>query len=97
MDASIDEKALKRKLNAPSTTPASTQTPYGPLVQTIDLGSEKLPRWEYVNPFAWLYQMSAISVGFSEIMESICVPGQQLRILMCADGLVPGNQFRPEA
>ena len=43
---------LKRQLTETSTFHATHRTPYGPLIQTIDLGAPSLKYWEFVNPFA---------------------------------------------
>ena len=89
--------ALKRTLADANTMHADTLTPYGPIVQKIELGHSKLQTWEYINPFAYLYYLSSISSAFAEMMRSVCVDGRPLRIVVYADGLVPGNPFRPEA
>jgi len=94
----VDAASLKRQLTAASTQQANEQTPYGPLVQHMDLGikEKELKNWEYINPFAWLYLMAWKSLEFSTIMQSICVEGRPLRIIIFADGMIPGNPFRPE-
>ena len=89
--------ALKRALADANTMHAEADTPYGKVVQKIELGADALQSWEYVNPFAYLYYMSYISAAFAEMMRSVTVSGRPLRIVVYADGLVPGNPFRPEA
>ena len=49
-----------------------------------------------VNPFALLCYMTQISQGVAAMMESLHVEGTPLRIIIYADGLVPGNVFRPD-
>lgn len=92
----VIESSLKRQFTTASRIHATTVTPYGPLVQAIHLGAEGLPSWEYLNPFAFLYHLSAVSAGFANVMRSVCVDGRPLRIILFADGMVPGNPFRPE-
>ena len=41
--------------------------------------------------------MSSLSAAFGEMMRSVCVDGRPVRIVIYADGLIPGNPFRPEA
>lgn len=93
----LQEASLKRQLAEASTAHAKQDTIYGPIVQSVPLGIEGLPNWEYVNPFAYLYCMSSVCSAFSDMMKSVCVDGQPLRIVIYADGLIPGNPFRPEA
>ena len=92
----LDETSLKRQLGEAGANHSNTMTPYGPIVQTIELGLEGLRHWEYQNPFAWLYQMCKVSPGFASIMAEISASGNPVRIIIFADGLVPGNPFRPE-
>ena len=96
-EGDVSLNSMKRQLTAASRDHAYTHTPYGPLVQSLDLGIDaQLSKWEYLNPFAWLYHLSAMSASFADIMRNICVDGRPLRIVIYADGLVPGNPFRPE-
>lgn len=93
----VSVNGMKRQLTAASKRHAYTNTPYGPLVQSIDLGIAGCERWEYLHPFAFLYQLSAVSPAFAQIMRSVCTASRPLRIVIYADGLIPGNPFRPEA
>ena len=90
-------RSLKRQLGEASTAHAKKNTPYGPLVQSIDLGATGCQRWDYVNPFAYIYHLSEISNDFAMMMRSVCKEGTPLRLVIYADGVVPGNPFRPEA
>ena len=89
-----NERSLKRKLTEAASGHSNVNTPYGPIVQFMELGIPGCEHLEFVNPFAFLYYLSAISAGFAEMMKSICVPGRPLRIIIYADGLEPGNPFR---
>jgi hypothetical protein len=95
-DACFDAVAVKRQLTSASTTHSKVETMYGPLVQELKLDDPELATWEYMNPFAFLYYLSSVSPAFASMMRSICVDGKPLRIVLYADGLVPGNPFRPE-
>lgn len=92
-----DISSLKRKLTEMSTEHGNFDTPHGKVIQRVKLDAPGLKYWEYMNPFAFLYYLSSLSVSFSSMMRSICNDGQPLRIIIFADGLVPGNPFRPEA
>jgi len=91
------ERSIKQKLTDASTNHSKAQTPYGPLVQTIDLGAEGASHWEYVHPLGYLWYLAQLSTGFADVMRNCTVDGRPLRIIIYADGLVPGNPFRPEA
>ena len=93
-----NESSIKRQLTKASTEHSNTHTPYGPLVQSMDIGvtTKDMKKWEFLNPFAFLYHMCSISPCFADIMRSVCIDGQPLRIVIFADGLVPGNPYRPE-
>ena len=90
----LQEASLKRQLTEASTAYANQDTIYGPVVQSVPLGIEGLPNWEYVNPFAYLYYMSSICSAFSDKIKSVCADGQPLRTVIFCDGLVPGNPFQ---
>ena len=92
-----DVTNLKRKLTEMSTEHGKAKTPYGILIQRVKLDAEGLTYWEYMNPFACLYYLCSLSSSFASMMRSICGDDiSPLRIVIYADGLVPGNPFRPE-
>ena len=74
---------------------ANALTPYGKVVQTLDLGHPELRHWEYCSPAAYLWYIASLSSQFGEIM-SACTPDQNATIVVYLDELVPGNPFRPE-
>ena len=88
-----DQATLKRKLGKVTADHAKTHTPYGCLVQSMQVGDRT---WEYLHPFAFLYHMSMISADFATMMRSACADGRHLKLVLFADGMVPGNPFRPE-
>jgi hypothetical protein len=93
-----NDASLKRQLTEASTHHSNTHTPYGPLVQTMDIGVKvkDMHHWEFLHPMAYLHHLCYISPSFAAVMRSIHTDGQPLRIVIFADGLVPGNPFRPE-
>ena len=98
-DLEVDETnlgGLKRQLTEVSAYHSEQMTPYGPVVQEMEIGAPNLKYWEYANPFALLYYMTKISPYFARLMESIHVEGQPLRIVIYGDEITPGNPFRPD-
>ena len=92
-----DVRALKRKLTVAATAHGNVQTKYGTVIQKVKLDAKGVEYWEYMNPFAFLCYCSSLSHSFASMMRSICDGVTPLRIIIYADGLVPGNPFRPEA
>jgi len=95
----VDEASLKRQLTVASVQFANTKTPYGTIVQYLDLsatGVQELKQWEFIHPFAWLYQMCVESQPFALLMHGLCCDSRPLRVIIFADGMIPGNPFRPE-
>ena len=89
-----NERDLKRKLTDAAALHSKAHTPYGPLVQFMELGLPGCRYLEYIDPCAFLYHVSCMSADFAFIMQKACAPGQPLRIVIYADGLEPGNPFR---
>ena len=96
LSAQSTQRQLTRQMHQASHLRAKTSTPYGPVVQKIALGAEKLQSWDICHPFAFLWHLTNISTHFSQIMASCATPSQPLRLVLYADELVPGNPFRPE-
>ena len=87
---------LKRSITQASFDQGKIKTPYGPLIQSLEINAAKCKHWEYINPFAWLYYVSTTSAAFADMMRDYTVDGNLLRIVIYSDGLIPGNPFRPE-
>lgn len=89
-------RAVKRKLTDAASGHAKHThgMPYGPLLQSMELGIEGCEHLEFMHPCAFLYYLSSISPAFATMMKDISVPGRPLRICIYADGLEPGNPFR---
>ena len=45
-------RAIQRAITQAASEHSSKQTPYGPVLQHLDLGVDGLRAWEYANPFA---------------------------------------------
>ena len=93
----LDSAAVTcKKLTKAVSDHANATTPYGPVLQFMDLGLPKLARWAFVPPLALLYYMAQISAAFGEMMLSVATPGKPLRIIIYIDEICPGNPLRPE-
>lgn len=94
--ASFKPRQLAKQLTNAKSKHADTCTPYGRVVQSMELPSEKMPTWEYCNPLAFLHVLAGLSVAFFDMMEA-CVSkaaGAPLRIIIYIDEIVPGNPLR---
>ena len=89
--------AARREAQSAIEEHALADTPYGRVVQRLDLGTPALCQWEYVNPFAYLYHLTRMSKGFSELMTATLGSAQgPLRIVLYIDEVTPGNPLRPD-
>ena len=101
-DALIDGPNLRNYRRAISTVTNDhafgSSTPYGPLVQHIELASEQLPQWPYVNPFAFLAYFSTISYSFFAMIRDVVQKDltKPLRLVLYIDEYRPGNPLRPD-
>ena len=86
----------RRKLAEAVTDHATATTPYGPVMQSMDMPFRKLPKWSFVHPLALLYHLAAISTAFGAMMADSAVPGVPMRIIIYIDEICPGNPLRPE-
>ena len=97
LDGDAAATALKKDLQTATEMHANTMTPYGTVVQEIQLDAPKLPKWEICHPYAFLWHLTVISAGFQKIMHDITAAGTRtLRLIIYADELTPGNPYRPE-
>lgn len=55
---------LKRSMQIATEAHAKTMTPYGPVVQEVQLDAPQLPKWDICHPFAFLWHLTMISEGF---------------------------------
>ena len=92
----VSRSNLRRKINKAMEDHAATETPYGRVVQKINLGGE-VGWWEYIHPLAFLHHLTAISAALGSLLSSLVQPGEPLRIIIYCDACDPGNPLRPEA
>ena len=94
----LGEGVTRRQLKEASEHHANHDTPYGKVVQRVELNAKGLKYLDYVNPFAFLWYLTMISATFSTLMYKACNEnsGNPLRLIIFCDEMCPGNPFRPE-
>ena len=75
---------------------ANFNTPYGKVIQRMDLPLEALKQWEYVHPMALVYYLGTISRPFFDVMKTCSTPGIPMKLIIYIDEVCPGNPLRPE-
>ena len=90
------EGATKRKIERAVQDHVKTDTPYGTVLQYMDVPSETLPRWAYIHPLALLFHLCLISMAFAEMMRDCTSPGRPVRVVIYVDEICLGNPLRPE-
>ena len=77
---------------------ASASTPFGTVVQHMDLGANGYRRWPYVHPLALLWFLSTLSEAFGLLLKSVidnCSRGY-LDVVIYDDAFQIGNPLRPD-
>ena len=67
-------RKLRRTMQRASVTHGNAMTPYGTVVQKVDLGIPGVEPWEYCHPLAYLRYISTLNNDFGEVMRS-CIAG----------------------
>ena len=89
-------RKLRRTLEEATVQHGREETPYGTVIQHVDLRIPGVAPWEYCNPLAYLRYISGLNNAFGEVMKSCIEPGKPLTIILYMDELCPGNPYRPE-
>lgn len=94
-----NEDAVRKSLGKAVGELAAARTPYGPLVQEMELDTTPPARWPFIHPLALVFHLSASSAAFSRLMSSCLekVAGGLLKIVIFVDEHRPGNVLRPDA
>ena len=79
IDAEDSAATLKRSFRNASVDQGKIKTPYGPLIQSLEINAAKCKHWEYINPFAWLYYVSTISAAFVQMRGWLSIHSKALR------------------
>jgi hypothetical protein len=71
-------------------------TPYGRVVQQMELESERMPLWEYCNPMALIWYLASLSSAFFDLMADTITDavGNRLHVILYIDAVIPGNPLR---
>jgi hypothetical protein len=94
---SMSKASLKLEVQGAIEHHSRTMTPFGTVIQSMDLGTEGLKDWQHINPLAYLYHLSSISKSFATMMKD-CIkdPATPLRLILYIDEVNPGNPLRPD-
>ena len=94
-DGNVNLTTMRRHLRLAGERHTTAKTPYGPVIQSLDLGPS-LRAWEYCNPFAYLWYSCTLSPAFAAIMRDCCIDGRPCPLIIYVDEVEPGNPFRHE-
>lgn len=85
---------LRKDLSSAQRTHSNAQTPYGPLVQHVELPCH--PKWEIIHPLALLHYLSTLCCAFATVMRDCVDVLKPLTLILYFDEICPGNALRPE-
>lgn len=71
----------KSSLQKATKSHANANTPYGKVIQRMELPFEALKQWEYVHPMALVYYLGTISKAFFDVMKTCSTPGIPMKII----------------
>ena len=89
-------RKLRRTLEEATVEHGRKDTPYGTVIQKVDLRIPGVPLWDFCHPLAYLRYISGLNSAFGEIMQSCIEPGKPATVILYMDELCPGNPYRPE-
>lgn len=93
--ADFRPRQTRAELSAAKRMHSHQRTPYGYVVQKMDIPSAKLSSWEYCHPLALMYYLASVSASFFELMQEVLASANgPLRVIVYIDEIVPGNPFR---
>ena len=89
-------RTLRRDLQEQFEAVGNETTPYGKLMQHIDMGIPEAREVPFISPFALLFKVCRTSENFRNLLRS-CVRGNQhARLVFYSDDITPGNVLRPD-
>ena len=88
--------SVRRKLRIAMDAHGKSDTPYGTLIKTMELGNG-IPRWDYCDPLALMSHLSEISPTFFRNVIDSSEEGRPMRLVLYVDECEPGNPLRPES
>ena len=95
---STTDRALEQVVISACQKAAETDTPFGTVVQHMDLGADGYRQWPYIHPLALLWFLSLRSPEFGLLMQSILdnCSKKSLDIVIYDDAFQIGNPLRPD-
>ena len=89
----------RKKLREDILRPLQEDNVYGHILQKMPLVLSKGEpyQWEYVNPFALVYQYSCLRPRFGDMLKAAANEAGFARIIFYMDEATPGNVLRPDA
>ena len=91
-------KSLEHQVNRECEAAAKATTPFGTVVQHLDLGADGYRAWPYIHPLALVWYLSSRSEEFGKMLKSMidgCSKGF-LDIVIYDDAFQLGNPLRPD-
>ena len=90
----LEGRVHRRHISRAVAAHAAVPTPFGPVVQSLEVGSGL--NVDYICPAALLWYMCTISTSFADCCKcAVARAGDDpLRYVAYNDGIVPGNPFR---
>ena len=89
-----DEASVRRDISKSVEKLVHVNTPFGQLVQTINLPVPGGFKWQIIHPLALVFYLSTICPAFSSMLSSCW--SAMLRIVLYIDEARPGNVLRPD-
>ena len=91
-NSNTSEATKRRRLQQALAEAAQTETPYGCLGSTFEIGGLTVP---FVNPIALLWVLCHGTVHYMRFLSD-CLRGSRGRIILYTDEVIPGNNLRPD-
>ena len=89
-------RQVGRRLRPAQVKQSTAATPYGPVMQKMQLPSDDLPAWNDCHSLALIFYLSTISEAFSSMMASSTLAGVAMRLALYIDELCLGSPLRTD-
>ena len=96
--ASATESSIRQSIIKSVKARADEHTPFGPLIQEMELPTTPPTKWPFIHPMALVFFLSQYSQPFSNLMSSSITAATDniLRVVVYIDEAIPGNVLRPD-
>ena len=96
LDKSIIEqctdRTVRQRLSKATDAHCKASTPYGRVVQSMEIGHAKLKQWDFAHPIAYMYYLAVISVAFADLLTSMNECGVPTNLIIYLDEICPGSR-----